>query len=91
MQQTGIIRKIDDLGRIAIPKELRRAMRLVGGDELEILSYDDQIVLRRPQSEDYITQLEGVQERMTADNLTEAAGALQQAIDLIKEQFNSWR
>lgn len=37
MQATGVVRRIDDLGRIVIPKEIRRTMRLREGDPLEIL------------------------------------------------------
>lgn len=36
MKATGIIRRIDDLGRVVIPKEIRRSMRLREGDPLEI-------------------------------------------------------
>ena len=36
MRATGIIRKIDDLGRVVIPKEIRRQMRIKVGDPLEI-------------------------------------------------------
>lgn len=36
MKATGIVRRIDDLGRIVIPKEIRRAMRVREGDPLEI-------------------------------------------------------
>lgn len=36
MKATGIIRRIDDLGRVVIPKEIRRAMRIYEGDPLEI-------------------------------------------------------
>ncbi len=36
MKATGIIRRIDDLGRIAIPKEFRRIMRIREGDPVEI-------------------------------------------------------
>lgn len=36
MKATGIIRRIDDLGRVVIPKEIRRAMKVREGDPLEI-------------------------------------------------------
>ena len=36
MKSTGIIRRIDDLGRVLIPKEIRRTMRIREGDPLEI-------------------------------------------------------
>lgn len=36
MKATGIIRRIDDLGRVVIPKEIRRSMRIREGDPLEI-------------------------------------------------------
>ena len=41
MKATGIIRKIDDLGRIVIPKELRRTLRIREGDPLEIYTEKD--------------------------------------------------
>ena len=44
------IKKIDDIGRIAIPKDLRRALRWMGGDEIEIISNpDNSITLRKYQ------------------------------------------
>ena len=44
-----IIRKIDDVGRIAIPKDIRRELRWMGGDELEIITNpDESITIRRP-------------------------------------------
>ena len=36
MKATGIVRRIDDLGRIVIPKEIRRTMHIREGDSLEI-------------------------------------------------------
>ena len=36
MKATGIIRRIDDLGRVVIPKEIRRTMKVREGDPLEI-------------------------------------------------------
>ena len=36
MKATGIVRRIDDLGRVVIPKEIRRTMRIREGDSLHI-------------------------------------------------------
>ncbi len=36
MKATGIVRRIDDLGRVVIPKEIRRTMRIHEGDPLQI-------------------------------------------------------
>ena len=41
MKATGIVRKIDDLGRVVIPKEIRRTMRIREGDPLEIYTEKD--------------------------------------------------
>lgn len=44
---TGIVRRIDDIGRIGIPKELRRRFRLHDGDPIEIGESENMIVLRK--------------------------------------------
>lgn len=41
MKATGIVRRIDDLGRVVIPKEIRRTMRIREGDPLEIFTNTD--------------------------------------------------
>jgi len=41
MKATGIVRRIDDLGRVVIPKEIRRTMRIRDGDPLEIYTAGD--------------------------------------------------
>ena len=41
MKATGIVRRIDDLGRVVIPKEIRRTMRIREGDPLEIFTQKD--------------------------------------------------
>lgn len=41
MKATGIVRRIDDLGRVVIPKEIRRTMRIREGDPLEIYTNRD--------------------------------------------------
>lgn len=48
IKATGVVRRIDDLGRIVLPKELRRTMRIKEGDSLEIyLDENDKIVLKK--------------------------------------------
>ena len=48
MKATGIVRRIDDLGRVVIPKEIRRKMRLREGDPLEIYtSRDGEVIFKK--------------------------------------------
>lgn len=47
MKATGIVRRIDDLGRVVIPKEIRRSMRIKEGDPLEIFTSDEGITFRK--------------------------------------------
>lgn len=47
MRATGIIRRIDDLGRVVIPKEIRRAMRIREGDPLEIYTTKEGVCFRK--------------------------------------------
>lgn len=47
LKQSGIVRKIDDLGRIVLPKELRQTLNLSAGDDFEILIEGDNIVLKK--------------------------------------------
>ena len=54
MKATGIVRRIDDLGRIVIPKEIRRSIRLREGEAMEIFLEDDCVCLKKysPSDED---------------------------------------
>ena len=45
MKATGIVRRIDDLGRVVIPKEIRRTLRIREGDPLEIFTDTDGVVI----------------------------------------------
>ena len=49
MKYTGIVRRIDDLGRIVLPVELRRTLELETGDSLEIFVEDNTIILKKYQ------------------------------------------
>ena len=62
MKATGIVRRIDELGRIVIPKEIRRTMRIREGDPLEIYTdRDGEVIFKKysPMGEisDFSTQL----------------------------------
>ena len=54
MKATGIVRRVDDLGRVVIPKEIRRQLKIGESDPVEIfLSRDGEIILK-PYRTDYI-------------------------------------
>ncbi len=55
MKATGIVRRIDDLGRIVIPKEIRRTMRI---------HEDDPSQITLTQSEKFIIGMDGLAKRM---------------------------
>ncbi len=47
MTTTGIIRRIDELGRIVIPKEIRKSLRIKEGDPLEIYTNKEELIFRK--------------------------------------------
>lgn len=49
MKSTGIVRKVDELGRIVLPIELRRTLNIAERDSLEIYVDEDSIILRKYQ------------------------------------------
>ena len=66
MKSTGIVRKVDDLGRIVLPVELRRRLGISERDPLEIFVKNDQIILQKSSaacifcgSEENITEFRG--------------------------------
>jgi AbrB family transcriptional regulator (stage V sporulation protein T) len=71
MKATGIVRRIDDLGRIVIPKEIRRTMRIKEGDPLEIfVNGEGEIILKK------YSPIEGIADfaKEYADALSESSG-----------------
>lgn len=55
MKTTGVVRKLDELGRITLPIELRRSLNLDVKDGLEITVQDDCIILKKAESADIFT------------------------------------
>ncbi len=47
MKSTGVVRKIDELGRIVVPKEIRRTLNINDGEEVEIFVDNNSIVLKK--------------------------------------------
>lgn len=47
MKATGIVRRVDDLGRVVIPREIRRSMGIREGEPLEIYLENDAVTFRR--------------------------------------------
>ena len=47
MEQTGIIRRIDKLGRIVVPKEFRKALNIEITDSVEIVLVDDRVEIKK--------------------------------------------
>src|SRR5690625_2802274 len=73
MKATGIVRRIDDLGRIVIPKEIRRTLRIRERDALEIFTDRDGEVILKKYSP--IADLEDFAQEY-ADSLFESTGHL---------------
>ena len=46
MKSTGIVRRIDELGRVVIPKEIRKTLRIKEGDPLEIYTQEDELLFK---------------------------------------------
>lgn len=55
MKSTGIVRKLDELGRITLPIELRRKLNISDRDSLEIFVENERIVLKRYEACDIFT------------------------------------
>jgi len=71
MKATGIVRRIDDLGRIVIPKEIRRTLRIREGDPLEIfVDRDGEVILKKYSPIGELTDFA----KEYADSLHEAVG-----------------
>ncbi|MHA4045149.1 AbrB/MazE/SpoVT family DNA-binding domain-containing protein [Bacillus cereus] len=52
MKATGVTRRVDELGRIVLPKELRRTLEIVEKDPIEIFVEDEKIILQKYKSYD---------------------------------------
>jgi len=82
MKDTGVIRKVDELGRFTLPMELRRNLHIEVGDPLEVFVDEDSIILKKYVASDIFTgatddliEFEGKKvSRQTIVRLAETAG-----------------
>ena len=66
MKATGIIRRLDDLGRVVIPKELRRSMGVGVGDPLEIFLSEEGGVVLQPYHSEASSKLRAIAETLNS-------------------------
>ena len=82
MKATGIVRRIDDLGRVVVPKEIRRTLRIREGDPLEIFTdREGEIILKKYSPIGELGQFA----KQYADSLTQTTGHIVVITD--KDQF----
>jgi len=88
-----VIRKIDHLGRLVLPKDIRNSMGLVDGSSLEILATEEGILLKKYSAElSLISDIENLQRSVKEDNsyvgqdkAVQIQKCLQEALLLIKQ------
>ncbi len=85
MKSTGIVRKVDELGRIVLPKELRRTLGIEEKDPVEIYIDGDKIILKKylpnGEKEDVISSLVKMAESAKNPNVIDV---IERAIKLIR-------
>ena len=91
MKATGIVRRIDDLGRIVIPKEIRQTMRIRAGEPLEIfIEGEDTVCFRKYKTnlgdavEHLKDQIENCCDDLTIDALMRIDTLLEEVQELVK-------
>ena len=47
MKSTGVVRRVDDLGRIVIPKDIRKSLGIIEGDVMDISVLDNSVIIRK--------------------------------------------
>lgn len=77
-----IIKKIDDIGRIAIPKDVRRSLRWMGGDEIEIIPQENGTIVLKAHARDTVKRLEDLRNEWADD--TEVQDKFLELIEMIE-------
>ena len=99
MRATGVIRRIDDLGRIVIPREIRKQFGIKEEDPLEIFVNEDKIILRKydvpvglkelvRRLDNEFSDVKGDMEIETANRIYEHISAIQDILMNMEDQKN---
>ena len=89
MRATGIVRRVDDLGRVVIPKEIRRSMGIKEGEPLEIYLENDAVIFRR-YSYNLVAEVERVAELIECncnadrETMADISRMLSTVVELVK-------
>ena len=86
MKATGIVRKVDELGRLVLPIELRKVLGIEIKDSIEIFTEDDTIILRkyRP-SCGYSEQIKKIRDNISEDSAMRKSKVIARIISGIDE------
>lgn len=95
MKSTGIVRKVDNLGRIVIPKELRKVLTIKKGQPIEIFTSDDLVILRKFETSllhekrlQVINDLKKFNESTEGKSRETITEVIEDAIELIERDVN---
>jgi AbrB family looped-hinge helix DNA binding protein len=93
MKAFGIVRRIDDLGRVVIPKEIRRSLKIREGDAIELYRDEDMICLKKVETEkNFIEDVKkmnyDISELLYSWDNREELSVISKAFDIILEQLN---
>ena len=80
MKATGIVRRVDDLGRIVIPKEIRRTLNILEGDPLEIFTTPEGDIVYRKYNE-IKPSIDTIKGMLDSEDDPRVRKVLQQAIE----------
>lgn len=91
MKATGIIRRVDDLGRVVIPREIRRTMGIREGEPLEIYTDNGMVIFRKYETNlvgDACNLSESVDNYYEGENKEEVMRALDAVVKLLRKGAN---
>ena len=97
MKSTGIVRRIDELGRVVIPKELRRTLHIKEGDPLELFTEGDYVCFKKYNTTELFAEaLEDLADLMNDKELSECLldeekALIQSTIDYLKAKWEEKR
>ena len=88
MKATGIVRRIDDLGRVVIPKEIRRSMGITEGDPLELyVDTETNGIVFVPYHSEVSSRLKGIAENLNTMGQTPEHWAIAEEIKKIAKKL----